>query len=84
MKAIKLLGYVLAGIITILILTNPSANRFKEYIGDLDLKGYANVCRRTTNGIVFSIYERQIIQPDGYQQEKERFIGIFLNFKRIN
>lgn len=84
MKVIKIIGYVLGSVLAIFILTNPSPRRFKEYIGDLDLKGYANVCRRTTNGIVFSIYERQVIQPDGYRQEKERFVGVFLNFKRIN
>ncbi len=60
---------LLAAILIILILTNPSAKRFKDFSGDLH---YSNF-RRIGNGVIFSIYK----DPKG------EYLGVFWNFFKI-
>lgn len=62
----KKIGYTILIIIAILIITNPSAKRFKEYRGENSYEGL----KRQQNWIIFSIYK------DGY----DSYLGIVLNF----
>jgi len=87
MNKLKLLGLVFGGLIFILILLNPSPQRFKEYLGESTLNKYEIVTRRSFNGFIFSVYERQIIvKESGYYtfKDPEKFYGFCLNFIRAN
>lgn len=54
---------------SMLVLTNPGVNRFKEFLGETNMQDL----RRKQNWLIFSVYS------DGYS----RYIGIFLNFLEI-
>ena len=55
-KAYKLFGISIAVIIVTLILTNPTAKDFKEYIGISEGKYFDLTLQRTHNYIIFSTY----------------------------
>lgn len=87
MKKIKIVAIVPSACVIILTLLNPSPARFKEYLGDARLDKYEIVTRRTVNGFIFSIYERQIIDKEyGYYRfrDPEKFYGFCLNFVRVS
>ena len=69
-KILKIILWVLGILIAILLLTNPSVKRFKEY------KGYKNYdgLKRTQEWFIFSIY----------QSYDNRYVGIFSNFFKMN
>jgi len=67
---IKRIGYVLLIVIAILIITNPSTKRFKEYRGENSYSGL----KRVQNWAVFSIYK------DG----GDKYLGIVLNFFELD
>jgi len=74
-KTIKVLIYVLISILSFLVITNPSHKKFKEFLG-----GKGHNYRRTSNWIVFSMYE---VREQRYSNEDSysiTYIGIALNF----
>ncbi len=62
---------VFAVILLLLIITNPSVKRFKDFIGSNSSKGL----RRTSNWVLFSYYK---------DNTDDKYFGILLNFFHIN
>lgn len=75
------------GIILILmILLNPSYRAFKEYAGDLNTSTKKWVCKRVSNYLIYSVYEKTVVYMNRYDRwvekegEGERYIGFLMNF----
>lgn len=77
-------GIVIGIIITFLWITNPSYTRFKEFGADVSTTHRKVIFKRTSNFIVFSIYQKQIIIADGgwtpHVESDEKYIGLLMNF----
>ena len=69
-KIVVKFKYFIIGIFIFLILTNPGAKRFKEYMGYNNYSGF----RRTQNWILLSIYE---------DRDSEKYLGIVFNFLKL-
>lgn len=67
-KIAKWVGIVLAGLLLILIITNPGIKQFKDFKG---VKSYEYL-HRERNWIIFSIYYDEA--------DEQRYVGIFMNF----
>lgn len=74
----------LASILLLLILTNPSIQRFKEYKAILPDEDEKVLYSRKANCILFSIYESKIAGYDRFgkynEREKKKYIGVIMNF----
>ena len=64
------IGYGFLIIISILIITNPSPKRFKEYRGENSYEGL----KRTQNWIILSVYK------DGHRE----YLGVIFNFFELD
>lgn len=66
---IKKVWAITIGIVLLLIITNPSMKKFKDYQGQSSYKGF----RRVANFGIFSVYA----------YKHDRYVGLFLNFLYI-
>lgn len=70
----------------ILLLLNPSMQKFKEYTGSRGTS--SDVFKRKFNGLIFSIYERQTFWVDEYDRTgpnmPEKYLGVLMNFVFLN
>ena len=74
--------------IVILILTNPTYSKFKEFTPDYSNREHFVLRTRIHNYLIYSVYEKSIVQYDDENYSRnilssERYIGIFLNFYMI-
>lgn len=87
-KTVKYPLFFVAGLVILLTLLNPSYSRFKEYSTDVTSNKRKTICKRTFNGLIYSIYQRQlvIINEDGEYEygPPETFYGFCLNFFKKN
>ena len=70
-------------LIVILWVLNPSHTRFKEYTPGVNTTKQKYIYKRTFNGIVFSVYERQLahlVDEQFQYDEPESYIGFLMNF----
>lgn len=74
-------------ILVFLWLTNPSYAKFKEFGAEISTTYRKAVYKRTSNYIIFSIYQKQIIVTDRYTEleveKTENYIGILMNFYKM-
>ncbi len=79
----KFLSILIACIVFLLAITNPSIKKLNEFVGDND-----GVIRRTENWILFSKFEYSFVSQvynNRYRDlETYRYVGIFSNFFKIN
>ncbi len=72
----------LGGILILMALTNPSMQRFKEFLVinvPIDLEKDFNRLGRSSDWLIFSFYEYQHIN-DYYNVQSDTYIGILNNF----
>ncbi len=70
-------------IIAILIFTNPSENKFKQFI-DFEKPGDFKKTARTNYFLLFSIFEWKDCSNSFINDSKEKYLGVFNNFYKIN
>lgn len=95
MKKFKKIGYILVGIIVVLWILNPSYKHFEEFSNGYTDTRRKIICKRVFQGIVYSVYERQVVtmtmttkeaREYGYDEPQyeysppERYYGFCLNF----
>lgn len=68
---------IAAVILFIFVLLNPNMKQFKEYTGEQEGGVYKKHFKRTSNYLIFSIYEYQI---NGYTNS---YLGVLSNFFQI-
>lgn len=73
-RFLRRLKTIVAVIIIVLIITNPSVKDFKDYIGTSSYSGLS----RKQNWLIFSVYEY-----DYHNYSTSRYIAVFMNFFRI-
>jgi hypothetical protein len=74
MSIAKKFWMVLAILIIVLLVTNPSTKAFKDYLGP-DTNHHV---RKLHNFFIFSIYKEE--QPFDTDQYSDQYLGIFGNF----
>jgi len=85
---LKLLLFTIASLVLIMIITNPSYNKFKEYANESKGPLKQIAYRRTSNYLFFSIYEKQVntainkyaYERNSFKATTTRYVGIFMNF----
>ena len=79
---------ITATLLLILMLLNPSYTRFKEYSQELTNAQRKVVYKRTFNGLVFSIYQKQIFDIEEDEpptpETPEKYLGFCMNFIKLS
>ena len=74
---------ILTVFLVIMIMGNPSYNKFKEFTPDVTTKKHYALRKRVTNYLIYSVYEIQRFDLDDYdefQSTTQRYIGFMMNF----
>ena len=74
-------------VLVLLFLLNPSLTNFKEYSQELTYKTRKVVFKRNFNGLIFSIYQKQVFTIDDEEQINPeppiKYFGFCMNFFRL-
>ena len=94
-KILKYIGISLILLLIILSLANPSPSQFKDFIGNPTFDNYSMIYKRTSNWLIFSIYEFSYESPISKSYRRQdiinplnnltgTYMGFFLNFYKKN
>ena len=82
-----ILKYILTitvSLLIILIFSNPSFTKFKQYSNEIPLKNTYIIYRKTFNGFFFSLYTKEVAHTWGNNKigyiESINYLGILSNF----
>lgn len=93
MKTIKVSGVIIIIAIIILIVTNPSYTKFKNFYKDIPIKGIYVNTKQVSNEFIFSVYIKEVVftQYDEFEDidqiryiERTKYIGILSNFFELS
>lgn len=76
---------VIGVVVVALVILNPSYSSFKEYAGNLNTSTKKVVCKRVSNYLIYSVYEKHIVHINSNdrwveQPVGEQYIGFLMNF----
>lgn len=95
MKRIRIGIISLLAVVIVMWLLNPSFTRFKEfsagtderYKDEYDLENKVNkmktIRKKTSDYLIFSVYEKGEMDEYGKYTPTERYRGVFLNFYKM-
>lgn len=86
MKFTKKISILIAVIIIILIITNPSYKKFQDYSKEFKVVGVYSTSKKTFEGFLFSIYTKQVAQVGDEHTHvfTLKYLGILSNFFEIS
>lgn len=87
MKFSKKVTIAVIALIVVLIISNPSYIKFKNYSQEFNVDGVHINCKQTFNGFLFSVYAKEVAQakwPNGSHIVVVRYLGILSNFFELS
>lgn len=91
MKALKVCGIIIGILIIILIITNPSYTKFKNYSKDIPIKQVYINTKQLSNEFIYSVYIKETVYTwNAYGKDKigyierTKYIGILSNFFELS
>jgi hypothetical protein len=74
--------YIIAGVLLLFVITNPSRTAFTSFLGVSEDSGGA----RKFNGLFFSLYQDTRVKKENgaYKNKESLYLGILANFIRLS